>query len=183
MDIQISNALEYIYNALTTHEAIKKHGSAVMGYVSLFGVTPFQIRALKFRRIMEEMVKLFDSQSFSYKKKLYKISHAGIIEAIDVCIKKNFTDVLENHNYLKKVMIDISEREGKAASIRAERDLRQNESNATARGMHRATETPQRFIDPDGDREDVGEDLSPITQDQAKQNLTRVRNLLGGLAK
>lgn len=165
MDIQMSKDLNYVFNALTTHDAIKRHSSAVMGYVCLFGVTPFHLKAPKFRRIMEEMVKLFDAQAFSLSKKLYPISHAGIAEALDICIKKNFTEHLENHNYLKKVMVGISEREGKEGSRRAEKDLRQSESDATARGKH---------------REDVPE---RITSEQAQKNLTRVRDLLGGFAK
>lgn len=168
MHIQTSNALEYIYNALTKHEAIKKHGSAVMGYVSLFGITPFHIKALKFRRIMEEMVRLFDSKSFSYKKKTYSISHAGIVEALDICIKKNFDEVLENHNYLKKVMITIAEREEKSASAASEKNLRSGEELSRAGYSH-----------PKKDYTDT-DDLPPInlTQEQRKSNLARVGKII-----
>jgi hypothetical protein len=165
MDIQMSKDLNYVFNALTTHDAIKRHNSAVMGYICLFGVTPFHLKAPKFRRIMEEMVKLFDAQAFSYQKKTYAISHSGIVEALDVCIKKNFEGGLENHNYLKKIMIGISEREGKDKSRTAEKDLRKREGNAVARGVH-PEEVPVQ-----------------ITEEQAKKNLTKVRDLLGGLAK
>jgi hypothetical protein len=153
MDIQMSKDLNYVFNALTTHDAIKRHSSAVMGYVCLFGVTPFHLKAPKFRRIMEEMVKLFDAQAFSYQKKTYSISHAGIIEALDICIKKNFGEVLENHNYLKKVMIGISEREGKGKSKQDEKDLRIREGKML-NGYDRTYLRP----DPDGDNEDVGEE-------------------------
>jgi len=136
-----------------------------MAYICLFGVTPFQIKAPKLRSILTEMKTLFDSQSFAYQKKIYNISHAGIGEALDIVVKKNFETSLDSHNYLRRVMVTIAERESKENSIRAEKDLRNSESNATARGMHRE-EAPQR-----------------ITTEQAQQNLTRVRNLLGGLPK
>jgi hypothetical protein len=170
MDIQMSNDLNYIFNALTIHDAIKRHSSAVMGYVCLFGVTPFHLKASKFRRIMEEMVKLFDSQAFNFQKKVYQISHAGIVEALDICIKKNFNETLENHNYLKKVMIGISDREGKGKSRADEKELRLREGKALA-GYG-------RMPDPDGDRKNAGEAPARISPDQAKANIQRVGQLL-----
>ncbi len=98
-------------------------------------------------------------------KDLKFISHAGIGEALDIVIKKNFETSLDSHNYLRRVMVTIAERESKEKSVRGEKDLRNSESNATARGMH---------------REEVPERISP---DQAQKNLTRVRDILGGLAK
>lgn len=177
MDIQMSKDLNYVFNALTTHDAIKRHSSAVMGYVCLFGVTPFHIKAVKFRRIMEEMVKLFDAQAFSFQKKTYPISHAGIIEALDICIKKNFEEILENHNYLKKVMIGIAEREAKEKSIRGEKDLRTREDRSLAGGGHResAEHNPAGRVLRHGDDE---ENITHITPEQAQANLTRVGEII-----
>lgn len=168
MDIQMSKDLNYVFNALTMHDAIKRHSSAVMGYVCLFGVTPFHLKAPKFRRIMEEMVKLFDAQAFSFQKKTYAISHSGIVEALDICIKKNFDQCLENHNYLKKVMVGISEREGKDVSRAAEKDLRQSESDAISRGQHRSSQ------------KDATEHAR-ITPEQAQKNLMRVQDIIKGM--
>ena len=163
MDVMIDKDLRYVIAALPSFGTRYSH--LVMGYAQLFGVTPMHIKAKKLRLIIEEMKKLFDAQSFTWQKKLYPISHAGIGEALDICIKKNFTEHLENHNYLKKVMVGISEREGKEGSRRAEKDLRAREGNAVARGIH-PEEVPVQ-----------------ITEEQAKKNLTKVRDLLGGLAK
>jgi hypothetical protein len=105
-----------------------KHAHAVMGYCYLFGVTPFRLKAKKLRLLLEELKRLFDSESFSFEKRKYGISHAGIAEALDVMIKRNFSRTLPNHNYLKQIMIGISEREGKAAGRQAEKDLRKKEA-------------------------------------------------------
>jgi hypothetical protein len=163
MDVITDKDLRYVIAALPSFGARYSH--LVMGYAQLFGVTPMHIKAKKLRLIIEEMKKLFDAQSFTWQKKLYPISHAGIAEALDIVVKKNFETSLDSHNYLRRVMVTIAERESKDNSRRAEKDLRNSESNATARGMH---------------REDVPE---RITVEQAQKNLEKVRDILGGFAK
>jgi hypothetical protein len=103
-----------------------------MGYCQLFGVTPFAVKSKKLRLLIEEMKRLFDAQAFSYQKKTYAISHSGIAEALDLCVKKDFQRHLENHNYLKRVMVTIAEREGKMQSRQAEKDLRAREDQCRA---------------------------------------------------
>jgi hypothetical protein len=104
-----------------------KYAALVMGYCYLFGVTPFRLKAKKLRLLLEEMKRLFDAESFTFEKRKYAISHAGIAEALDVMIKRNFTRTLPNHNYLKQIMIGVSEQEGKAAGRLAEKKLLQRE--------------------------------------------------------
>jgi len=152
MDVITDKDLRYVIAALPSFGTRYSH--LVMGYAQLFGVTPMHVKAKKLRLIIEEMKKLFDAQSFTWQKIIYPISHAGIAEALDICLKKNFTEHLENHNYLKKVMVGISEREGKGKSKQAEKDLRA--------------------------REEIIPEVSP---DQAEKNLTRVRNILAGMDK
>jgi len=158
MTVQINKDLKFIFEALPSFGT--RYSNLVMAYICLFGVTPFQIKAPKLRSILTEMKALFDSQSFSYQKKIYKISHAGIGEALDIVVKKHFETSLDSHNYLRRVMVTIAERESKENSVRAEKDLRNSESNATARGMH---------------REDVPE---RITAEQAKKNIEKVGEIL-----
>jgi hypothetical protein len=105
-----------------------KYAPLVMGYCYLFGVTPFRLKAKKLRLLLEELRRLFDAESFSFEKRKYGISHAGIAEALDIMIKRNFSRTLPNHNYLKQIMIGISEREGKADGRTAEKDLRKKEA-------------------------------------------------------
>jgi len=111
MEIQMDKDLQFIFDVLPAFGT--RYAQYVMGYCYLFGVSPLKLKAKKLRLILEEMKRLFDAQSFSYQKKNYPISHAGIAEALDICIKKNFETPLDSHNYLKKIMIGISEREGK----------------------------------------------------------------------
>ena len=166
MDAQMSKDLNAVFNIITS-PVIAKYSGAVMCYVCLFEVTPFQLKAPKFRRIIEEMKKLFDAESFSFQKKTYSISHAGIVEALDVCIKKHFEQTLENHNYLKKVMIGISEREGKGKSKQAEKDLRKREGNALAgNGRPEKEETPRS-----------------IPPEVAEANMQRCRDIVSGIGK
>jgi hypothetical protein len=177
MDIQISRDLEYVFNALTQHDIGKKYSTPVMGYISLFGVTPFHLKAPKMRLLMSDMVKLFDAQAFSYKKKHYQISHAGIIEALNICIRMNFEDGLDNHNYLKKVMISISGKEETGKSIAAEKDLRQREQS-NLRGDERSdVPIPRAPIYP-GDEEVKPGKLTPAEIEANKQ---RARDLANGL--
>jgi hypothetical protein len=139
MEIQMDKDLRYVFEVLPSFGT--RYSSLVMGYASLFGVTPFHIKAAKLRLILEEMKRLFDAQAFNYNKKLYPISHAGIAEALDICVKKNFESHLKNHNYLKEVMIGISERERKNQSRAAEKELRKKEDKLMT-GSRREESSP-----------------------------------------
>jgi hypothetical protein len=178
MDNQISKDLEFIIAALPSFGSRYSH--LVMGYAQLFGVTPMHIKAKKLRLIIEELKKLFDAQSFSLQKKIYPISHAGIGEALDICIKKNFSEHLENHNYLKKVMVGISEREGKNQSRQAEKDLRAREDNQRA-GYCRdrsPNDPPGVHGVPALQKEAVPARMTP---EQAQKNLMHVKDIIKGM--
>jgi hypothetical protein len=155
MEIQMEKDLRFIFDVLPAFGT--RYAGLVMGYCYLFGVTPFKIKAKKLRLLLEEMKRLFDAQSFFYQKKNYPISHAGIAEALDICIKKNFETPLDSHNYLKKIMIGISEREGKDKSRQDEKDLKKREAHLVSR---------------EAERPDPAE---------AKQNLDRINKLLDGI--
>ena len=166
MQIQMDKDLKYVFDVLPSFGT--RYSSLVMGYVSLFGVTPFNIKTKKLRVLLEEMKRLFDAQSFSFQQKQYPISHAGIGEALDICIKKNFTERLENHNYLKKIMIGISEREGKEKSRMSEKELRTREQKQAA-GYDRE-ENPSRSPFVKGGRQ--------VSDEEARANLARVGNII-----
>lgn len=126
MAIRLSADLNAIIAMLNT---FGRHHAVVWAYAELFGVVPFHAKAKKLRLILEELKKLFDGAGFSYQKRLYRISPEGIAEALNVVVKKNFADGLDSHNYLKKVMINISEREDKTSGRTAEKDLRKKEAS------------------------------------------------------
>lgn len=169
MHIEMDKDLRFVFEALPSFGT--RYSSLVMGYAYLFGVTPMALKSKKLRIIIEEMKRLFDSQSFGYQKKIYTISHAGIAEALDIMIKRSWADPLDSHNYLKKVMIGISEREGKDASRASEADMKQREDlqragldiNAAGNGRDRALQD--------------GPEMK-FTREQRESNLTRVRDII-----
>ena len=111
-----------------------KHNNLVWAYAELFGITPMRAKTKKLRSILEELKKLFDGGGFGYQKRLYRITPEGIAEALNVVVKKNFADGLDSHNYLKKVMIGIAEREDKDSGRLAEKDLRKKEASLMSGG-------------------------------------------------
>lgn len=104
-----------------------KHGNLVWAYLELFGISPISARRKKVRVLLEEMAALFRAEKFTYKKKEYKITPAGILEALNLTVHKHFETPLQNHNYLKLVMIDVAGKENKDAGREAEKDLRSRE--------------------------------------------------------
>jgi len=117
---------------LTVIQLMPKFGSQtnaniVWAYVALFGISPLKSKTKKLRLLLEEMAKLFEMESFKYQKKTYVISRAGIIEALSVTVHHTFPDNLTGHNYLKKIMIGLAEKEDHAAGRKAEEDLREGE--------------------------------------------------------
>jgi len=125
--------LEQDLNAIIrTMSAFGSHGHLVMAYCYLFGVSPLKLKAKKYRILLEEMKRLFDAEAFISEKRKFNISRQGIAEALDIVVKREFTTTLHNHNYLKQVMIGIAERERGDASRRAEKDLRQKETQILA---------------------------------------------------
>jgi len=103
-----------------------------MEYCELFGVAPLRIKSKKLLRLLNEVAALFRNESFKFHKKQYRISRAGIAEALRTVCNKHFETPLENHNYLKKVMIGISEREQREENIRREKELRRKEGRIMA---------------------------------------------------
>ena len=125
MALRLSSDLNAI---IAMFDTFGRHHAVVWAYAELFGVVPFHAKAKKLRLILEELKKLFDASGFSYQKRLYRISPEGIAEALNVVVKKNFADGLDSHNYLKKVMITIAEREDKDSGRGTEKDLRKKEA-------------------------------------------------------
>jgi hypothetical protein len=108
----------------------------VLEYAALFDSTR-PINALKLKRILGEIRELYTGGRFILNRTTYEISKNGIVEALKVLCNKRFTDALPNHNYLKKVMISIAEKEAEELSIKKEKELRRKEAelrSGTRRG-------------------------------------------------
>lgn len=132
MSIMMDEDLNYVLEALPLFGP--RQSRLVKAYVCLFGVTPYHIKAPKLRNLVEDMKRLFDAEAFTFEKRKYYISQTGIAEALDIVIKRDFSKHLKNHNYLKEVMIGISEREEKNKSRQDEKNLRQREGRMIAGG-------------------------------------------------
>lgn len=110
------------------------HGKLVFEYVEKFGINPLRIKSSKALRLLRQMGKLFEKESFEWRKGTKSISKSGIVEALEVVVNKNFDVPLENHNYLKKVMVGIAEREEKERRIREEKNLKKREKRIQETG-------------------------------------------------
>lgn len=173
MNIQMDEDLRFVFQALPSFGTRYSH--LVMGYCQLFGVTPFSIKSKKLRLLIEEMTRLFESQKFSYQKRTYAISHAGIGEALDIMIKRHWNEPIDGHNYLKKVMITISEREEKDGSRKSDANLKKRED------LHRA-QPISTGPSPAGENGIVvggGDDPElQFSAERRQSNLSRVRDII-----
>ncbi len=111
-----------------------KNASAVWAYAEQFNLRPLSKRTKKLRLLLEEMAGLFQAGRFTYQKAVYEISPDGIATALAVVAKRNFETPLDSHNYLKKCMIPIAEREREESSRRTERDLQRREERQRSAG-------------------------------------------------
>jgi len=102
-------------------------GRLVFEYVEKFGVGPLRIKSKKILRLLKEVSRLFDTGEFAYQKRKYSASSRVVIEALKVVNNKHFSQPLENHNYLKKVMISLQQEVNREASKRKEREMRNAE--------------------------------------------------------
>jgi hypothetical protein len=163
---------------ITMSGGFGKNAHLVWAYVELFGVTPMRGKTKKIRVILEEMKGLFESGAYKYEKRKYQISQAGIAEALNVVVHRHFPTHLDNHNYLKKVMIGISDTEGRESGKQAEKDLRKRED----KGHVRRADEPflEEGLDSrlrGNDKKEEEENLSP---EQVQDNLKRLKEIVGG---
>jgi hypothetical protein len=157
-----------------------KYAHLVWAYTELFGIRPMRSRAKKIRVLQEEMKILFQAEAFAYNRRTYRISIQGIAEALNIIVHRHFDDPLENHNYLKKIMITIAEREAREAGRTAEQGLKRKEETQRACGS-RNDDYPFSEVRPD--LPSIGRDMPPadLTPNQIEENKRQVRGLLASL--
>ena len=173
MEMQLSADLNAI---IAMSDAFGRHRSLVFAYAELFGIVPLHAKAKKLRVILAAVKQLFDASGFSYQKRLYRISQEGIVEALNIVALRNFPDGLDSHNYLKKIMITIAEREGKAAGRQAEADLRTRERDAMS---GRRSDTPYPVAE-EQIRPAIKTmpQVGPLTDEQWEANRQRLKRLM-----
>ncbi|WKZ32947.1 MAG: hypothetical protein QY316_00645 [Thermodesulfobacteriota bacterium] len=103
------------------------HSRLVFEYSELFQTTR-PLKPAKLLRILTEVRDIWTGEKFAFQKRVYEISKAGIVQGMKTVCNKRFEAGLENHNYLKKVLISISEEEAKRRSAQAEKELREREA-------------------------------------------------------
>lgn len=170
-----------IYAIIKMMPVFGRHSNLVLGYIELFGVTPMRGKTKKIRILLEEMKNLFDVQAFSYQKKKYQISQAGIAEALNVVVHRHFDTPLESHNYLKKIMIGIAEREDKDAGRTAERVLRKKEDRqryALPEEGHNPPSIPPLEKGDTGGFDEKKNPTDHLTPEQIAENKLRLQGLL-----
>jgi hypothetical protein len=140
--------------------AFGRHFDVGWAYLELFGVSPLKSKRKKLVLLSHELQSLFEGGEFTFQKKRYAISQAGILEALNVMAHRHFPEPLANHNYLKRVMISISERETQESEKLAEREFRKKEERLMS-----------------GDREDHHR-LAKSTDEKITENLSRVKLLI-----
>ncbi len=102
--------------------AFGAHSSLIFEYVSLFdSVRP--IRPLKLLRLLKEVRDIYVAERFTYHKRIYRISKKGFAEGLKMVNNRQFSEPLANHNYLKKVLITLAEKE----AVEAEKALMERE--------------------------------------------------------
>lgn len=110
-----------------------QHGRLVFEYAELFDTTR-PLKVAKLLRILMEVREIWQSGRFALQKRVYTISREGMVAALKTVCNKNLTG-LDNHNYLKKVMVTIAEAEAQKTSIEAEKRLRQKEAGLRSTGL------------------------------------------------
>ncbi len=151
-------------------EVFGKYHNLAWAYVELFGIRPMGKNLAKVRSVLDALKMIFQAEAFTFERRRYQISQAGIAEALNVVVLKNFDSHLEGHNYLKKVMIGIAERESTDRSRQGERDLRKKEDGLRS-GYSRPAEqieAPAMKTIPTGS----------LTEEEIAQNKLRVREAI-----
>lgn len=97
-------------------------------YCEKFGVVPYPKNLKKLGRLLMEVAALFEQKRFRYQKRDIDVSLSVIVEGLKTVCNKRFAEPLENHNYLKKVLISLKENEGKKEISEREKYLAARES-------------------------------------------------------
>jgi hypothetical protein len=136
MDMILDDDIRILFDILPRFQG---HSRLAWEYAELFGVAPIGKHTKKLTRLLAEVAALFEQQKFRFQKQEYQVSVSGIVEGLRTVCGKAFAQPLENHNYLKKVLIGIADREQKGVRDAQDRALRAREES----GIRRAGE-PER---------------------------------------
>ncbi len=105
------------------------HHRIAWEYAEKFRIGP-PLNAHKLVRVLEEVLDLMKSGAFDFQKKRYEISREGVAEGMRTVCNAQIKGALTNHNYLKKILIDISDRERERRGKEDEQGRRKREEGS-----------------------------------------------------
>jgi hypothetical protein len=109
------------------------HSRLAFEYVEKFSIHPMRIKVKKVLRLLTDIAGLFKTGKVVLNRCEYEVSQRGIVEALTIVNNKNFEQPLENHNYLKKVLVGIADNEREERRAALDKDLRVREERARDR--------------------------------------------------
>lgn len=107
-----------------------KHSRLAFEYVENFSIHPMKTKVKKILRLLTDIAGLFKTGKFVINRCEYEVSQRGIVEALTIVNNKHFDVPLENHNYLKKVLTSIADKERTESRAALDKDLKRREEKA-----------------------------------------------------
>jgi|GEM_PF-578840 hypothetical protein len=155
-------------------QAYGKHAHLVLAYVEQFRLSAVK-HPKKFRLLLEELKNLFAAEEFTFQRVRYRIGTDAIAEALNTVAHKYFPDRLENHNYLKRVMIGLVQKAGEDDRRDADRAGRRREEALRAGSREPADTGPAPAA---GDEEAPG-GMTPAQIEENRRQVQALQELLG----
>ncbi len=153
-DLKATIREEDLFAILQMRDVFVPNSALVFEYADLFD-TVRPIKAAKLLRLLTELKVVWKSGEFNHGKRRFKISRDGMAQALRTVCNRTFSEPLTNHNYLKKVMVSISEKEEEARSIQDEKALKKKEGKLRS---GRRPENEEKGSMPDWFKKEVGLD-------------------------
>jgi hypothetical protein len=147
-------------------------------YVEKFSIHPMTIKVKKILRLLTDLAGLFKTGKFVINRLEYEVSQRGIVEALTEMNNRNFEQPLVNHNYLKKVLTSIAEKERTDRRASADAALQRNEKR-TRMNTERTdqSEKPQCGI---GEQPTTANDTGFLS---AEENRMRAKELVAKIGQ
>jgi hypothetical protein len=139
-------------------------------YAEKFNIHPMKIKVKKLLRLLTDIAGLFKTGKFVLNRREYEVSQRGIVEALTIVNNKNFEQPLENHNYLKKVLASIADKERTESRSALDAEQRRNETEKRRTG-ETETKTQNREMPLCG-TDEPGEYLTPAEIKKRARELT-----------
>lgn len=109
------------------------HSRLAFEYVEKFSIHPMKEKVKKILRLLTDLAGLFKTGKFVLNRLEYEVSQRGIVEALTEINNRNFEQPLVNHNYLKKVLTSVAEKERDERRHALDKDLQRREEKARDR--------------------------------------------------